>query len=243
MPERTASQALQLTDIEKQYGALRPLRIRRFQAAPGACVMLVGFDRPAAETLVNLITGATLPEKGEVVSLGRPTREIVDSNEWLSFVERFGIVSDRIVLLEAMTVAQNLAMTFDLELDPIPANILPRVEALGAGVGMDAGVLSSRVAETHSLDRARLYLARALALDPEILLLDHPTAMLAEEERKPYGVLVKKTWERLGMTTIGLTMDETFARATGGRLLSWQPANGELRERSRFGWSMARRSR
>jgi ABC-type transporter Mla maintaining outer membrane lipid asymmetry ATPase subunit MlaF len=243
MPEGTPSHALQLREVEKQYGGLRPLRIRRLQAFPGACLMLVGFDRPAAEALVNLIIGATLPEKGEVVSLGRPTRDIVDGGEWLSFVERFGIVSDRIVLLEAMTVAQNLAITFDIELDPIPAHILQRVETLGADVGIDAHMLNSRVAETNSLVRARLYLARALALDPEILLLDHPTAMLTEEERKPYALLVKKAWERRGVTTIGLTMDETFARATGGRLLSWQPATGELREGSRFRWSMARRSR
>ena len=83
--------------------------------------MLIGFDRPAAEVFVSLITGAALPDKGEVISLGRPTHDIADSDEWLAFVERFGIVSDRIVLLEAMTVAQNLAISFDLELDPVPA--------------------------------------------------------------------------------------------------------------------------
>ena len=65
--------------------------------------MLLGFDRPAAEVFVNLITGASLPDKGAVVSLGRPTSAIADSDEWLAFVEQFGILSDRIVLLEAMT--------------------------------------------------------------------------------------------------------------------------------------------
>ena len=48
--------------------------------------MLIGFDRPAAEVFVNLITGASLPDTGEVESLGRPTRAIADSDEWLAFV-------------------------------------------------------------------------------------------------------------------------------------------------------------
>ena len=108
------SDPLVLTDVEKQYGGLRPLRVRDLRVPAGRITMLLGFDRPAAEVFVNLITGASLPDKGEVASLGRPTSAIADSDEWLAFVERFGIVSDRIVLLEAMTVAQNLAISFDL---------------------------------------------------------------------------------------------------------------------------------
>ena len=91
---------LVLTNVEKQYGGLRPLRVRDLRVPAGRITMLIGFDRPAAEVFVNLITGASLPDKGEVASLGRPTSAIADSDEWLAFVERFGIVSDRIVLLE-----------------------------------------------------------------------------------------------------------------------------------------------
>lgn len=227
-------QALELREVEKQYGGLRPLRIRDLRVASGDCVMLIGFDRPAAETLVNLITGAALPEKGEVVSLGSPTRDIVDSDEWLSFVERFGIVSDRIVLLEEMTIAQNVAISFDLELDPIPAEVSTRVSQLAAEVGIDASLLDGRVADAGPALKARVYLARALALDPAIVVLEHPTATLSAEDAKSYASLIRKIWERRGLTIIGLTMDETFAKATGGRLLSWQPATGELRKRWRF---------
>ena len=132
------SDPLVLTDVEKQYGGLRPLRVRDLRVPAGRITMLLGFDRPAAEVFVNLITGASLPDKGEVASLGRPTSAIADSDEWLAFVERFGIVSDRIVLLEAMTVAQNLAISFDLALEPVPPEIMTRVAALAAEVGIDA---------------------------------------------------------------------------------------------------------
>src|SRR4051794_7064213 len=124
MPD--AGDVLHLQNIEKQYGALRPLRIRDLRLPPASLTSLLGFDEPAAETFVNLTTGATLPEKGRVRSLGQDTASIASGDDWLRFVERFGFVSRRIVLLDGMTVAQNLALPFDLQLDPIPAEVLSR---------------------------------------------------------------------------------------------------------------------
>ena len=68
----------------KDYRGLRPLRIERLTLAAGEQVALLGFDQPAAEVFVNLITGATLPDPGEVRVLGRPTAAITDSADWLA---------------------------------------------------------------------------------------------------------------------------------------------------------------
>jgi ABC-type transporter Mla maintaining outer membrane lipid asymmetry ATPase subunit MlaF len=225
---------LVLTDVEKQYGGLRPLRVRSLRVPAGGITMLIGFDRPAAEVFVNLITGASLPDKGEVSSLGRPTRAIADSTEWLAFVERFGIVSDRIVLLEAMTVAQNLALSFDLNLDPVPPAIMTSVTALAAAVRIDAVSLQSRVVDAAPLLRSQIYLARALAFDPAILVLEHPTANLQPGDATTFAGIVREVSARRNLTTIGLLRDEEFAKATGGRLLMWQPATGEVRSPSRL---------
>jgi ABC-type transporter Mla maintaining outer membrane lipid asymmetry ATPase subunit MlaF len=234
MPEAPVPSAIELHDVEKQYGALRPLRIRDLRIAAGSRAMLVGFDRPAAETFVNLVTGATLPDKGEVLSLGRRTSDISDSDAWLAFVERFGFISDRAVLLDGMTVAQNLAIPFDLEVYPIPANVLQRVAQLAAEVDIDKSVFDAPVAEAGPTLRAKVRVARALALDPAVLLLEHPTATLPQEDLKAYSALIKRISERREITIVGLTMDEKFGKALDGRLLSWQPATGEFRERR--GW-------
>jgi ABC-type lipoprotein export system ATPase subunit len=223
---------LTLRDVEKKYGGLRPLRVRNLVISAGGSVFLTGFDRPAAETFINLLTGATLPESGEVVCLGRQTRDIADSTEWLAFVEQFGIASDRVVLLETMTVAQNLAISFDLDLEPVPPHILSRVTSLAAEVGIDPSMLDTRVGEASPLQQARVRLARALALDPELLVLEHPTATLSPEEASQYAATIKKIGARRKLTVLGLTADEKFAGETGGRLLVWQPATGECRERS-----------
>jgi len=221
-----------MTDVEKQYGGLRPLRVRDLRIPAGQLTMLVGFDRPSAEVLVGLMTGAALPDKGDVVSLGRPTANIADSDEWLAFVERFGITSDRIVLLDAMTVAQNLAISFDLNLEPVPAAVMKRVTALAAEVGIDSKDLDRRVGDVSPLLRSQIYLARALAFDPAILVLEHPTANLSQDEANDYAAIVRAVAGGRMLTTVGLLMDQKFAKATGGRLMFWQPATGEVRERS-----------
>ena len=230
----TGSDPIFFKDVEKQYGGLRPLRMRDLQIPRGLATMLIGLDRPAAEVFVNLVTGASLPEKGEVISLGRATHEIANSDEWLSFVERFGIVSDRIVLLEGMTVTQNLAISFDLDLEPVPPHLVARVTELAGEVGIDTSLLETRLADAAPLLKSRVYLARALALDPTVLILEHPSAGLGPEDAKTLADVVKRVCERRRLTIVGLLMDEKFAKATGGRLLVWQPATGDVRARSRW---------
>jgi ABC-type transporter Mla maintaining outer membrane lipid asymmetry ATPase subunit MlaF len=222
---------IEMRAVEKQYGALRPLRIRKLEVSAGSSAMLLGFDRPAAETFINLLTGATLPDAGHVFTFRRSTREIADSTQWLAFVEQFGIVSDRVVLLEGMTVAQNLAISFDLDLDPVPPHILSRVGPLAAEAGIDRAALDTLVGEADPFLKARVRLARALALDPALLVLEHPTAAISPEHVKPYAAIIKDIGVSRKVTMVGLTADETFAEQTNGRLLVWQPASGEFRER------------
>ena len=69
------------------------------------------------------------------------------------------------------------------------------------------------------LVRSKIYLARALAFDPAILVLEHPTASLSVGDAKAFAAIVSAVAARRGLTTVGLLMDEKFAKATGGRLL------------------------
>ena len=86
---------LELTDVSKDYHGLRPLRLANLSIAAGEQVALVGFDAPGAEVFVNLVTGATLPDRGTIRLFGRPTADISDADDWLSVVDRVGIVSRR----------------------------------------------------------------------------------------------------------------------------------------------------
>ena len=63
---------------------------------------------------------------------GRATTEIADSADWLATVDRFGIVSERVVLLEQFTPLQNIAMSLTLDVEPLPDDVRQHVEGLGA---------------------------------------------------------------------------------------------------------------
>ena len=69
--------------------------------------------------LVNLVTGASVADRGVVRVLGRNNADIADGDDWLASLDRFGIVSPRAVLLEGATLEQNLAMPFTLQIDPV----------------------------------------------------------------------------------------------------------------------------
>jgi len=132
---------LALDGVIKAYGGLRPLRLRQLRVEAGEHVGLAGFDQTTAELFVNLVTGATLPDEGSVTIFGRATSAITDSTDWLATIEQFGIVSERAVLLEQISAAQNIAMSLTLAIDPMAPDVRAQVESLGEAVGLDAAAL------------------------------------------------------------------------------------------------------
>src|SRR5262245_26277193 len=108
---------VRLRSVSKDYRGLRPLRIESLDIHTRQIVALVGFDQVMAEVLVDLITGAIVPDAGEVVVFGQGTTDIADRDAWLSTLDRFGLLTERAVLLDRLSVEQNLALPFSLGLD------------------------------------------------------------------------------------------------------------------------------
>ncbi len=219
-----------LRDVSKDYRGLRPLRIQALSVSPGQRVAIVGFDAAAAETFVNLITGATLPDQGVVRVFGRDTKDIEDADGWLAFVDRFGIVSARAVLLDRLTLAQNMAMPFTLDVEPVPEDVTRQVHRLAAEVGLAAPDLQRPVADASPDLVARVRLARAVALGPEVVLLEHPTAMLAGGDPAGFAADLLALARARRLTTITITADATFAGAVADRVLTHEPGTGVLKE-------------
>src|SRR5258708_24717551 len=126
-----------IANVRKAYSGLRPLRRNDLSIAEGERVALSGLDAGAAEVLVNLVTGASLPDAGEVLVLGTNTASISDGEAWLASLDRFGIVSPRAVLLDAATLLQNLAMPLTLDIEPVPPDVLARVVPLARAAGIE----------------------------------------------------------------------------------------------------------
>jgi ABC-type sulfate/molybdate transport systems ATPase subunit len=235
---------LQLTGIHKRYQGLRPLRLQELTLAAGDLVAVSGFDAGAAEVLVNLVTGASLPDQGEVRVLGQLTADIAGGDEWLASLDRFGIVSPRGVLLEGATVEQNLAMPFTLQIDPVPPDVAARVAALARECGIE-GPASAGNEQTHWLQhvtgeapphiRARMHLARAVALAPALLVLEHPGADLQADARAAFADCIASVADARTFATLVITTDDEFAKRAAHRALRLEPATGALKPIKR-GW-------
>ena len=226
---------LEFAGVSKNYGGLRPLRIAELRVPAGDRVAILGFDQPTAEVFVNLATGATLPEAGDVSIFGLPTRKIEDSADWLATVDRFGIVSERAVLLDALTVIQNLAMPFTLEIEPPPDAVRLRAEALAREVGLAEASWNRPVAELAPVGWLRVRFGRAIALDPAILLLEHASARRAREDVAAVGAQLRAVATGRGIALVALAADATFATAVAERVVTLEPATGRLKPQRR-GW-------
>ena len=232
----TGAPALEMRGIVKSYNALRPLRIAELSVAPSSRVAVAGIDAAGAEVMLNLVTGASLPDQGEVRVFGRPTSDVTDGDEWLASLDRFGIVSERAVLLEGATLTQNLALPFALDIDPVPPETVARVEALADECGIPREQLSSRAGDIPAAVRTRVHLARAIALNPQLLLLEHPTATLDERERAAFGGVVARVCDQRALTMLAVTQDLEFASAAAHKTLTLQGATGQLIAARRSWW-------
>jgi ABC-type lipoprotein export system ATPase subunit len=217
--------------LSKDYHGLRPLRIEALTVGEAEQVAILGLDQPMAETFINLVTGASLPDQGAVTIFGRPTSSIEDSAEWLAAVDRFGIVSERAVLLDALSVIQNLSIPFTLEIEPPPDDIRERAAALAREVGLEDDDRARRVADLDALGRLRVRVGRALALDPRVLLLEHASAGLPADVVKAIGSNLRRIATRRACALIAVTADTTFAAAVARRVLTLEPRTGRLSER------------
>jgi len=226
---------LELSAVVKDYRGLRPLRIERLVVEPGEQLALLGFDRMTAELFVNLVTGASLPDAGDVRLFGSSTSSITDSAEWMRVVDRFGIVSERAVLLDGLSVIQNLAVPFTLEIEPPSAAVRAQAAALAAEVGLPSEICERRVGELDGAARTRVRLGRALALKPSIVLLEHPSAAVPRDAIGLIARDIQRVIAGRNAAALTLTADPEFARAVAGRVLTLQPATGELSE-PRPGW-------
>jgi ABC-type transporter Mla maintaining outer membrane lipid asymmetry ATPase subunit MlaF len=178
-----------------------------------------------------------VPDEGEVVVFGQSTASITDGDEWLASLDRFGIVTPRAVLLDTATLQQNLAMPLTLDIEPVKPEVAARVAGLAQDVGIDPQWLERPLAALDAGIKARAHLARAIALDPALLILEHPTAGLAPGQGEAFGGVVARVAAARSLTTLIVSQDADFSSAAATRRLALDPASGELKPVRRRFWS------
>ena len=222
---------LRLRGVSKDYRSLRPLRIAELDLPAGRSIALLGLDQMMAEVFLDLITGAILPDSGEVFAFGNPTSSIGDREAWLTTVDQFGLFSDRAVLVEQFTVEQNLALPLSVAVEDMSPDVRGRVAELAAEVGL-ASELRRQAGVLAPGQRARIRLGRALALAPRVLVAEHPTATLSSDDAAVLAADVSRIVAARGIASIVLTADQMFARTVAKEVLILEPATGALKPAS-----------
>ena len=132
-------------------------------------------------------------------------------------------------MLEGLTVVQNLALPFSLEIEPPNDEIRRRAIDLAREVEIEDALWDARIADLEGSTRVRVRLGRAVALEPSLLLVEHPTAAVAAADILDLGQTVRKVAERRRIAAIILTADRRFAAIAASRVLTLAPASGRFR--------------
>jgi sulfate transport system ATP-binding protein len=192
-----------IQDVSKRFGSFQAVSEVNLDIKSGSLVALLGPSGSGKSTLLRLIAGLEAPDSGRITIAGRDvTLQSVRSRG-------IGFVFQHYALFKHMTVRQNIA--FSLELRKAPkVRIRHRVEELLDLVQLN-GFGDRYPSQLSGGQRQRVALARTLAVDPEVLLLDEPFGALDAKVRKELRASLRHLHERVNVTTVFVTHDQEEA--------------------------------
>jgi iron(III) transport system ATP-binding protein len=199
-----------LTDVEKRYGDTRALGPVDLHVADGEFFTLVGPSGCGKTTTLRLVAGFEEPTAGEVAIGGRSMAGVTPENRDV------GVVPQQYALFPHMDVRGNVG--YALNFRPAPGgDAEARVDDLLDLVGLEAQA-DSYPDELSGGQQQRVALARSLAPEPEILLLDEPFSNLDVDLRVAMREEVRDIIKAAGVTAISVTHDQEEAMSISDRV-------------------------
>ena len=172
----------------------------------GEILSLVGGSGSGKTTLLRQMLGLERPARGEVCVFGRSLNQ-GDPDELRTLRNRWGVLFQHGALFSALTVYENVALPLR-ELKTLDEGLIRELVLLKlASVGMDASQATKMPAELSGGMVKRVALARALALEPELLFLDEPTAGLDPDRSESFVQLLRELHRELCLTVVMVTHD------------------------------------
>ena len=209
---------LKLTNVSKSYGegATRTdvLKDINLDVAEGEFLVLLGFSGTGKTTLINLLAGLEMPTKGTVAFRGAPIKG--------PGPER-GVIFQSYSLMPWLTVNGNVGLAVDSIFPNLSkADKAAKVEKYVKMVGLGHAT-TRRPAELSGGMRQRVNVARALAMNPEVLLLDEPLSALDALTRANLADEIEQIWEADKKTCVLITNDVDEAIVLADRIIALNP--------------------
>ena len=211
---------LELKNVHKGFGETEVLKDINLTVEEGEFLVLLGFSGTGKTTLINLMAGLEMPSKGSVTFKGA---EITEPSP-----ER-GVIFQSYSLMPWLTVNGNVGLAVDTMFPGLSK--AERAEKVAHYVGMVglSHAATRRPAELSGGMRQRVNVARALAMDPEMLLLDEPLSALDALTRANLADEIERIWEADKKTCVLITNDVDEAILLGDRIIPLNP-DGTLAE-------------
>jgi len=173
---------------------------------PKEILALVGGSGSGKTTLLRQILGLDAPKAGQVKVFGRPIQDYQRAQR-VALTQRWGMLFQSGALFSALPVFDNVALPLR-ELHHLPEDLVRDVVLMRLSwMGLTPRDAQLMPAELSGGMIKRVALARALALDPELLFLDEPTAGLDPQRSDEFVQLIKTLRAQLGFTVVMVTHD------------------------------------
>jgi len=202
--------AIAVRRVTKRFGSFVALDNVSLAIPSGSLVALLGPSGSGKSTLLRVIAGLEQPDEGDVVILGEDATRLPPQKRGV------GLVFQHYAAFKHMTVRGNVA--FGLEIRKRPkAEIRERVSELLRLVQLE-GLADRYPSQLSGGQRQRMALARALAVEPKVLLLDEPFGALDARVRKELRAWLRRLHDEVHVTTILVTHDQEEAMEVSDRI-------------------------
>jgi phospholipid/cholesterol/gamma-HCH transport system ATP-binding protein len=208
---------IQVKGLRKSFGPQVVLNGIDLQVSRGETLAVLGRSGTGKSILLKLLIGLQAPDAGSVCIGGQ---EIVglEAQKLNEVRKKMGFLFQQAALYDSLTVEENVAFPLSRHTRMPEAERRKHARELLANVGMEDD-LEKLPSQISGGMQKRVGLARALALDPEVLLFDEPTAGLDPITATEIGNLIVDLQEKRGITSVVVTHDVRGARAFADRML------------------------
>jgi len=207
---------VELRGVEKSFGRNHVLRGIDLRIDRGEIITLLGGSGTGKSVLLKHMIGLLRADRGEVWVDGRDVTRLSE-RDWVELRRRFGYVFQGGALFDSLSVLENVAYPLREHLDLEEAKLRERVAWALESVGL-AGIEAMMPAELSGGMRKRVAVARAIALEPDVILYDEPTTGLDPANSRRIGELIVSLRDRLGVTSVIVTHELELCFAISDRV-------------------------